>query len=62
VAKPNAGLPRLDETGTVAIYDITPPQMADYARQLARQQVKLLGACCGSTPAHIAAMKKAVRN
>ena len=62
VAKPNAGLPHLDETGIVAVYDITPKAMADYARQLARQQVKLLGGCCGSTPAHIAAMKRAIRN
>ncbi|MBN1219524.1 MAG: homocysteine S-methyltransferase family protein [Anaerolineae bacterium] len=59
IAKPNAGLPRL-EAGTEIVYDVTPEIMVEYARKFAAQQVKMLGGCCGSTPAHIAAIKAAL--
>jgi 5-methyltetrahydrofolate--homocysteine methyltransferase len=58
VAKSNAGLPRL-ENGT-AVYDATPESMADYARRVQRLGARLIGACCGSTPAHIRAMSQAL--
>jgi 5-methyltetrahydrofolate--homocysteine methyltransferase len=56
VAKPNAGLPRME--GTVeAVYDVTPEIMAEYALKFGAQGIKMLGGCCGSAPAHITAIK-----
>ncbi|WP_106638716.1 homocysteine S-methyltransferase family protein [Allosphingosinicella vermicomposti] len=54
---PNAGLP--NELGQ---YDELPRQTADFVGEWARQgMVNILGGCCGSTPAHIAAMAEAVK-
>ncbi|RME85547.1 MAG: betaine--homocysteine S-methyltransferase [Caldilineae bacterium] len=58
MAQSNAGLPRYEQ-GEV-VYDGTPEVMADYAVDMAALGVDIIGACCGSTPAHIAAMKKAL--
>ncbi len=58
VAKPNAGLPRRDiEQGisAVAVYDVTPEEMAEWAEKFAALGVKIFGGCCGSTPDHIRA-------
>jgi 5-methyltetrahydrofolate--homocysteine methyltransferase len=53
---PNAGLP--NELGE---YDEMPETTAGLVREWAEHgQVNILGGCCGSTPAHIAAMAKAV--
>jgi 5-methyltetrahydrofolate--homocysteine methyltransferase len=53
---PNAGLP--NELGE---YDEMPDTTAALVREWAEhRQVNILGGCCGSTPAHIAAMAKAV--
>ena len=52
---PNAGLP--NELGQ---YDELPEQTAALVREWAEAgQVNILGGCCGSTPAHIAAMARA---
>jgi 5-methyltetrahydrofolate--homocysteine methyltransferase len=59
IAKPNAGLPRMEDT-VEAVYDVTPDIMAEYALKFAAQHVKMLGGCCGSAPAHIAAVKAAL--
>jgi methionine synthase I (cobalamin-dependent) len=56
MAKPNAGLPRMD--GTESVYDVTPQIMADYAKKFADLKVKIFGGCCGSTPAHIRAVSQ----
>ncbi|MEN2784993.1 homocysteine S-methyltransferase family protein [Sphingomonas qilianensis] len=54
---PNAGLP--NELGE---YDEQPSTTAGLVREwAANAQVNVLGGCCGSTPAHIAAMAKAVQ-
>ncbi len=58
VAQPNAGLPRLVQGRTQ--YDATPEFMADYALRYAELGVRIIGACCGSTPKHIAAMARAL--
>jgi len=42
-------------------YDKTPADLAEHARVLQSLGVDLIGACCGSTPEHIAAMGAAVR-
>ncbi|GGC15718.1 hypothetical protein GCM10011494_38260 [Novosphingobium endophyticum] len=53
---PNAGLP--NELGA---YDEMPDTTAGFVKEWAiAGQVNVLGGCCGSTPAHIAAMAKAV--
>jgi 5-methyltetrahydrofolate--homocysteine methyltransferase len=53
---PNAGLP--NELGA---YDEQPDTTAGFVAEWAiAGQVNVLGGCCGSTPAHIAAMAKAV--
>ena len=53
---PNAGLP--NELGQ---YDELPAQTAAFLREWAEAgQVNVLGGCCGSTPAHIAAIARAV--
>jgi 5-methyltetrahydrofolate--homocysteine methyltransferase len=57
IAKPNAGMPRMGDDGA-AVYDVTPEFMADYATLFGEQHVKMLGGCCGSTPAHIETLKQ----
>ncbi|MCL4159123.1 UNVERIFIED_CONTAM: hypothetical protein GTU68_020414, partial [Idotea baltica] len=55
-AYPNAGLP--NEMGE---YDQDAEEMQQYIRDFASSGfVNLIGGCCGTTPAHIAAMAKAV--
>ena len=54
IAQSNAGLPKWDAEADP--YDGTPEVMADYARKMRELGVNYIGACCGSTPAHIAAM------
>jgi 5-methyltetrahydrofolate--homocysteine methyltransferase len=59
MAKPNAGLPHTD--GGDLVYDVTPEIMAEYARKFAAEGVKIFGGCCGSTPEHIRAVAKALK-
>ena len=55
-AHPNAGLP--NEFGE---YDETPEDMAEVIGEFAESGlVNLVGGCCGTTPAHIVALKEAV--
>lgn len=58
VAKPNAGLPHLDNGELV--YDVTPEVMSDYALKFAGLGVRMMGGCCGSTPDHIRAIAAAL--
>jgi len=58
MAKPNAGLPRLVDGQ--AVYDVTPQVMAEYALRYAELGAKIIGGCCGNTPAHIKAMAAAL--
>ncbi|HEX8033862.1 MAG TPA: bifunctional homocysteine S-methyltransferase/methylenetetrahydrofolate reductase, partial [Ktedonobacterales bacterium] len=57
-AQPNAGLPTRVENRF--LYVSTPRYFADYARRFAASGVRLIGGCCGTTPAHIAAMREAL--
>lgn len=59
IAQSNAGLPKY--TQKKIHYDGTPEVMAGYALKMKALGVKYIGACCGSTPAHIAAMGEALR-
>jgi 5-methyltetrahydrofolate--homocysteine methyltransferase len=58
VAQSNAGLPQL--VGDRFVYDASPEDLAEHARVLGDLGVDLVGACCGSTPGHIAAMSRAL--
>ncbi|HLY54817.1 MAG TPA: betaine--homocysteine S-methyltransferase [Stellaceae bacterium] len=58
VAKGNCGIPRVD--GDRVVYTGTPSLMADYARLAVDAGARILGGCCGTTPAHIAAMRRAL--
>ena len=57
-AQPNAGLPT--RIGNRFFYMATPDYFADYALRFAEAGVRLIGGCCGTTPRHIAAMRKAL--
>ena len=57
IAKPNAGVPRMVKRQVV--YDANPERMADLARRYVELGARIVGACCGSSPAHIAAIAAA---
>jgi 5-methyltetrahydrofolate--homocysteine methyltransferase len=59
IAKPNAGVPRMVKRQ--AVYDAGPERMAGLARQYVELGACIVGACCGSSPEHIAAMAKAIQ-
>ncbi len=59
LAKPNAGLPRLEDGATV--YDMGYREFADAGAELARAGASLIGGCCGTTPEHIRALSRLVK-
>lgn len=54
LAQPNAGKPRLVEKQTV--FDMSPSDFAEGVYQCAQAGARLVGGCCGTTPAHIRAL------
>jgi homocysteine S-methyltransferase len=58
-AMPNAGMPRNVEGRN--IYMTSPEYMASFARKFVRAGASWVGGCCGTTPAHIRAMRSALR-
>lgn len=58
IAKPNAGKPEISAGSTV--YRATPETMAQSARALRDAGARIIGGCCGTTPAHIRAMAAAL--
>ena len=58
VAKPNAGLPRL--VGEETVFDMDAAAFAAFGGRFAAAGVNLLGGCCGTTPAHIGALRDAL--
>ncbi len=58
---PNAGLPSIVHGQTH--YDLTPEELAEYhARFITDFGVRVVGGCCGTTPAHIAAVIERCRD
>ena len=55
-AKPNAGLPTILETGE-AVYSMGPADFARHMQTLKADGARLLGGCCGTEPAYIAALR-----
>jgi len=58
VAKSNAGMPELVDLR--AVYRADPPTMAEAGAAFRAAGARIIGACCGSTPAHLAAMAEAL--
>ncbi len=59
LAKPNAGLPELEDGETV--YRMTPEEFATAGATLVEAGASIVGGCCGTTPAHIKALADAVK-
>ncbi len=58
-AQPNVGLPARSG-GRLVFPSATPDYFAEFAAQARSLGARIIGACCGSTPAQIAAIKAAV--
>jgi 5-methyltetrahydrofolate--homocysteine methyltransferase len=59
IAYPNAGLPRI--VGGRTIYELPPEEMAAGYPAILDAGANIVGACCGSTPAHIRRIAEVVR-
>jgi methionine synthase / methylenetetrahydrofolate reductase(NADPH) len=60
-AMPNAGFPKRE--GDRIVYPKSSPEyFALFAREAAALGVRILGGCCGTTPAHVRAMADAVKS
>ncbi len=57
--KPNAGLPRFEADGST-IYDVTPIEMGENTQLWLDAGANLVGGCCGTSPAHLAAISAKV--
>ena len=57
IAKPNAGLPKLDSEGNTC-YDMDESVFAEGMMHLLEKGASILGGCCGTTPAHIKMLKE----
>lgn len=58
---PNAGFPKRE--GDRIVYPkSSPAYFAEFAREAAGIGVRILGGCCGTTPAHVRAMAEAVKS
>ena len=60
VAKGNCGIPQYVD-GHIH-YTGTPELMADYARIALDAGAKIIGGCCGTSPEHLAAMRKSLES
>ncbi len=58
VGKANCGIPIVK--GKTTVYTGTPELMADYVEFAANSGVRIIGGCCGTSPVHIRAMRKAL--
>lgn len=59
IVQPNAGAPRIEDGES--IYDATPDEVAAAAAALVDAGVRIVGGCCGTEPAHLAAMARAIK-
>jgi methionine synthase I (cobalamin-dependent) len=57
---PTAGSPR--QRNGHFHYDVTPQSFAVSVRDIVAKGGRLIGGCCGTTPAHIAALERAIAN
>lgn len=59
IAKPNAGMPQITETGE-AIYSMDAQSFAHHMKALHHAGASLLGGCCGTSPDYIRELKKQI--
>ncbi len=59
LAMPNAGVPRVVDGRHM--YLSSPEYLASFGRKFLRAGVQVIGGCCGTTPAHIRAMRASLR-
>lgn len=59
ILQPNAGAPQV--IGDQTVYCATPEEIAGIVQPLLETGVKIIGGCCGTTPAHLAAMSRALK-
>jgi methionine synthase I (cobalamin-dependent)/5,10-methylenetetrahydrofolate reductase len=57
--KPNAGWP--EQVSGRVFYPASPEYFGDYAISFWQSGARIIGGCCGTTPAHIEAMRKAIQ-
>ena len=60
-AKPNAGLPAVVAATGQSVYSVSPEQMGAFAKRCVEIGARIVGGCCGSTPAHVRAIAQAVK-
>ncbi len=59
ITQSNAGMPIL--VGDTFQYQGTPAEMGNFASEMRELGVNIVGSCCGSTPAHTAAISEALK-
>jgi len=59
IAKPNAGMPELSKGKTV--YKMSPKEFTEHMEVLVEAGAGIVGGCCGSEPAHIAAVSEMIK-
>ena len=59
IVQPNAGLPEIIDGQ--ARYAMGPKAMAAFVAPFVAAGVRVIGACCGSTPEHVRAIARAIR-
>lgn len=58
ISKGNCGIPQF--VGTEIVYSGTPELMAAYAEMAADAGARIVGGCCGTSPDHLAAMRRSI--
>ena len=59
-AKPNAGIPQL--VGRNTVFNMDALEFAAFGTKFAASGINMLGGCCGTTPEHIEALKRGIKN
>ncbi|MBQ4107642.1 MAG: homocysteine S-methyltransferase family protein [Lentisphaeria bacterium] len=60
IAKPNAGMPRME--GGKTVFDLAPQDFARETAAIVEAGGSILGGCCGTSPEYIAALSDALRS
>lgn len=58
ISKGNCGIPQF--RGTEIVYSGTPELMGTYAQMAADSGARIVGGCCGTSPEHLASMRRAL--
>jgi len=59
MVQPNAGIPKL--SGGKTIYDMQPDEYGEGVIKCAESGASIIGGCCGTTPAHLAAVVSRIK-